>query len=119
MRSSRRVTDRPRMTSPSPPCLLKMARLRPSFPSPEPAGSSKRGSGLKAGFEVRLVEAELLCLFQRVGAKAHRAIFADDLSVGAFVHILELEQLLGDDDVAFHADHFRDVGGSARTVAEA
>ena len=35
------------------------------------------------------------------------------------VEILELEQLLGDDDVAFHADHLGDVGGAARTVAEA
>ena len=41
------------------------------------------------------------------------------LPSGALVQIFELEQLLGDDDVAFHADHLGDVGRAARTVAQA
>src|SRR6476660_8127742 len=74
---------------------------------------------LEAGFEVRLVEAELLGLFERVGAQAHRTIFAEDLPVRSLVHIFELEEFLGDDHVAFHPDHFGNVGRSARAVAKA
>src|SRR4051794_9920801 len=74
---------------------------------------------LQAGFEIGLIEAVLLGLFERVGAKAHRAIFADDFPVRRLIEILELEQLLGNDHVAFHPDHFGDVGGAARAVAEA
>ena len=74
---------------------------------------------LEAGLEIRLIKAELLGLLQRVGAQAHRAIFTENLPVGALVEILELEEFLGDDDVAFHADHLGNVGRAARTVAEA
>src|SRR5688572_880577 len=76
-------------------------------------------NSLEAGFQIGLVEAELLGLFQCIGAEAHRAIFADDFSVRTLVQIFELEQFLGDDDLALHADHFGDVGRAARTVTEA
>ena len=49
------------------------------------------GKRLQAGFEERLVEPELLGLFERIGAQTHRAIFADDLTVGGLVEIFELE----------------------------
>src|SRR5438132_11764165 len=67
-------------------------RLRRGAPEPP----------LQARLEIRLVEAELLGLVDRVRAQAHGAILADDLAVGALVEILELEQLLGDDHRAFH-----------------
>src|SRR3546814_5585488 len=73
----------------------------------------------EARLEERLVEAELTRLFERVGAQAHRAIFADDLAVLVLVEIFELEQFLRDDDVAFHADDLGDVGDAARAVAQA
>src|SRR5690242_8396353 len=80
---------------------------------------SGRFVDLEAGFEIGLVEAELLGLVEGVRTKAHRAIFADDLPVRRLVEILELEQLLGDDHIAFHPDHFGDVGRPAGTVAQA
>jgi hypothetical protein len=58
-------------------------------------------------------------LLQRIGPQTHRAIFADDLAVRILGKIFELEQLLRHDHVAFHADHFGDVGDAARAVAQA
>src|SRR3546814_1458459 len=53
----------------------------------------------KASFEVGLVEAELLGLFQRIGPQAHRPVVADDLSVRRLVkrseeHTSELQSLM-------------------------
>src|SRR3546814_17443005 len=56
----------------------------------------------KASFEVGLVEAELLGLFQRIGPQAHRPVVADDLSVRSLVKIFELEQFLRVDDISHH-----------------
>src|SRR3546814_16092166 len=70
----------------------------------------------KASFEVGLVEAELLGLFQRIGPQAHRPVVADDLSVRRLVKIFELEQFLRDDDISLHPDHLGDVGRAARAV---
>ena len=81
--------------------------------------TDKRRTILQAGFQIGLVEAELPGLVERIGPQAHRAIFADDLAVGALVEIFELEQFLRDDHRAFHADHLGDVGDAARTVAQA
>src|SRR3546814_2664026 len=65
-------------------------------------------SGLKTGLQERLVEAELLCLFQCIGSQSHRLIFPDDLPVFVLIMIFELEQFLRDDHFAFHADDFGD-----------
>src|SRR3546814_7557481 len=46
----------------------------------------------KASFEVGLVEAELLGLFQRIGPQAHRPVVADDLSVRRLVKIFRSEE---------------------------
>src|SRR3954468_3928931 len=52
-------------------------------------------------------------------ADAGRAVLADDLAVGVLTdHVVE-EDVLGNDGVAFHAHHLRDVGDAARTVAQA
>src|SRR3546814_7281446 len=49
----------------------------------------------KASFEVGLVEAELLGLFQRIGPQAHRPVVADDLSVRrSEEHTSELQSLM-------------------------
>jgi hypothetical protein len=48
-----------------------------------------------------------------------RHVPADDLAVGVFAFDLVTHQILGDDHVAFHPDHFGDVGNAARTVAQA
>src|SRR3546814_16851073 len=69
----------------------------------------------KASFEVGLVEAELLGLFQRIGPQAHRPVVADDLSVRRLVKIFELEQFLRDDDISLHPDHLGAVGRAARS----
>src|SRR6185369_5828227 len=74
---------------------------------------------LEAGLQISLVKAELTRLLQRVRPQAGRAEFADDLAVVALIEILELEQLLGDDHVAFHADYLGDVRGAAAAVAQA
>src|SRR3954468_8282376 len=74
---------------------------------------------LEACLEIRLVETVHLWLLEPIGAKAHAPIFADDLAVGSLVEIFELEQFLGDDDVAFHADHFGDVRAAPGAVAQA
>jgi hypothetical protein len=58
-----------------------------------------RGRGIRrqARFQEGLIEAELLGLFERVGAQAHRAIFAKDLAILRLVQMFELEQFLRDD----------------------
>src|SRR3546814_14536834 len=61
----------------------------------------------KASFEVGLVEAELLGLFQRIGPQAHRPVVADDLSVRRLVKIFELEQFLRDDDISLRSEERR------------
>src|SRR3546814_3090444 len=73
-------------------------------------------SGLKTGLQERLVEAELLCLFQCIGSQSHRLIFPDDLPVFVLIMIFELEQFLRDDHFAFHADDFGDVRDAAGAV---
>src|SRR3546814_17362687 len=70
----------------------------------------------KASFEVGLVEAELLGLFQRIGPQAPRPVVADDLSVRRLVKIFELEQFLRDDDISLHPDHLHYVGLAAAAV---
>ena len=52
-------------------------------------------------------------------ADAGRAVAADQLAVGVLAHHVVDEEVLGDDDVAFHADHLGDVGDAARAVAQA
>ena len=52
---------------------------------------------LETRLQIGLVEAELTGLFQRVGAQARGAEFADDIAVLALVEVLELEQFLGAD----------------------
>jgi len=85
--------------------------------SPGPAFAEPRC--LETGLEIRLVEPVLLGLVERVRPEAHRPIFADDLPIGRLVEIFELEKFLGDDDVAFHANHLGDVRRPARAVAKA
>src|SRR4051812_4565931 len=47
------------------------------------------------------------------------AVSADDVAVGIFArHVID-EDVLGDDDVAFHAQHLGDVGDAAGAVAQA
>src|SRR3546814_18749762 len=65
-------------------------------------------SGLKTGLQERLVEAELLCLFQCIGSQSHRLIFPADLPVFVLIMIFELEQFLRDDHFAFHAEDSSD-----------
>ena len=44
---------------------------------------------------------------------------AEDVAVGVLTgHVVD-EQILGDDDVAFHPHHFGDVSDLARAVAQA
>src|SRR3546814_12767317 len=75
-------------------------------------------SGLKTGLQERLVEAELLCLFQCIGSQSHRLIFPDDLPVFVLIMIFELEQFLRDDHFAFHADDFGEVRDAAGAVPQ-
>src|SRR5689334_23018156 len=70
-------------------------------------------------FKQGLVEAELARLLERVGAQSRRGIIADDFPFGILGMIFELEQFLGDDHRAFHADHLGDAGDPARAVAQA
>src|SRR3546814_12253348 len=57
--------------------LFKEAGNPKSFlPFPRKRGRRRRS---EARLQERLVEAELTRLFKRIGAQAHRAIFADDL----------------------------------------
>src|SRR5580692_7372009 len=52
-------------------------------------------------------------------ADAGRLVPPDQIAVGVLAHDLVGENVLGDDDVAFHAHHLGDVGDAARTVAQA
>ena len=52
-------------------------------------------------------------------ADAGGAVPADDLAVRVLADHLVEEQVLRDDDVAFHAHHLGDVGDAARAVAQA
>src|SRR4029078_11397673 len=82
-------------------------------------GQPLAGVYLETRLEIGLVEAELARLLERVRAQARRAVLADDLPVRALVDVLEREQFLGHDHVAFHADPLGDVGRAARAVAQA
>src|SRR3954470_19547569 len=42
-------------------------------------------------------------------ADAGRAVMTDDVAVGVFTSHVVNEQVLGDDDIAFHAHHLSDV----------
>src|SRR6478736_8642765 len=77
------------------------------------AAEWQRRSNLEASLEVSLVEPVLARFFKRVRAQARGAEFADDLPIVALFEVLEGEQLLGDDHVAFHADDLGDVGRPA------
>src|SRR5882757_7820294 len=100
---------------------LNESGMTVELPGPAMAfAKASAGTGkLEAGLQIRLIEPELPRLFQRIGPEAHRPVFAQDLPVGALVHIFELEEFLRDDDGAFHADHLGDVGHAARAVAQA
>ena len=52
-------------------------------------------------------------------ADAGRAMPADEVAVGVLAQQIVEEDVLGDDDVAFHSDHLGDVGDAARAVAQA
>src|SRR2546423_10125305 len=52
-------------------------------------------------------------------ANAGRMMLADDVAVGVLAGHLVHEDVLRDDDVAFHTDHFSDVGDAAGTIAQA
>ena len=65
-----------------------------------------QGRLAQTGFQKWLVKAELTGFFERVGAHAASNPFAIDFAVGIFVPIFELEEILRDDHVAFHADYF-------------
>jgi hypothetical protein len=73
------------------------AKVRP----PGRGVNDRLGRESETRLEIGRVEAEHLGFFERIGPEAHAAILADDLAVGRLVQIFELEQLLGDDDVAF------------------
>ena len=73
----------------------------------------------EARLEIRLIEPELPRFLQRIRPQSARAEFADDGAVLALVEVFELEQILGDDHVAFHPDHLGDPGGAAAAVAQA
>lgn len=67
----------------------------------------------KASLKERLVETELTRLFERVRPNPARDPFTVNLAIGIFVAVLELEQVLRDDHIAFHADHFGNLRGAA------
>src|SRR6516165_1840296 len=79
------------------------------------------GGGL-GGIE-RRGEALLLAVVARPVPEARtpdsgRAVAAEDIAVGILAdHVVE-EDVLGDDDVAFHPQHLGDVGDAARAVAQ-
>src|SRR5579863_10638809 len=50
---------------------------------------------------------------------AGRFVLADEVAVRVFADDVVDEQILGGDDVAFHADDFGDVGDAAGAVAQA
>ena len=62
-------------------------------------------SKLQAAFQIGLVKPVLAGLFQSIGTNAARYPFADDFAIGILVAIFEFEQILGNDNIAFHPDH--------------
>src|SRR3546814_12509095 len=58
----------------------------------------------KASFEVGLVEAELLGLFQRIGPQAHRPVIADALSVRRLGKIYAPAKVMRDEDISPQPD---------------
>src|SRR2546423_10019586 len=52
-------------------------------------------------------------------ANAGRMMLADDVAVGVLAGHLVHEDVLRDDDVAFHTDHFSDVGDAAGALPRA
>ena len=75
--------------------------------------------GVERGGEPLLLAVVAGALPEARPADAGRAVAADQIAVRVLADDVVDEQVLGDDDVAFHAHHLGDVGDAARAVAQA
>src|SRR5712691_7485314 len=89
-----------------------------SWPASLPCRAGRLG-GVERGREPLLFAVVAGALPEPRPADARRAVPADDVSLRILAHQVVDENVLGDDDVAFHPDDLGDVGNPAGTVAQA
>src|SRR5262245_16584635 len=89
------------------------------LPASAPARLVRYFRGIERGGEPLLLAVVARPIPEARAADTGRAMLADDVALRVLTgHVVD-ENVLGDDDVAFHADDLGDVGDAARSVAQA